>query len=503
MGAALLTPLGAAACSGSGGGRKPRLLKSRLPLPQPFLVPLPVPPVLKPARSDAGADYYDMTLRAAPAEILPGRKTLVWGYEGRFPGPTIEARAGRRAVVRQRNELPVPVVTHLHGGVTPPASDGYPTDLLLPADGSWQEHMHDTRASVARVTRQYDYPHAQRAATLWYHDHRMDFTGAQVWRGLAGFHIVRDETEDALPLPKGERDIPLMICDRSFDADGSLLYPSVDRNLRSVAGVKDGYGGGVLGDVILVNGAPWPVLEVTATAYRFRILNASNAREYKLVLDPPPPGGRGIQQIGSDGGLLAAPVAHDALEIVPGERFDVVVDFSRYRVGSVITLRNRNGSGATGAVMRFQVTRAARGDGLLPAKLAEVERLDPAAAAVTRKFSFRSGMIDGHSGWTINGHAFDPARTEARPRLGAVERWQLTSDLNHPVHLHLAGFQVVSRGDGKPGAYDAGWKDTVALHSNETVTILARFTGYQGRYVMHCHNLEHEDMAMMANFEVV
>jgi spore coat protein A len=111
--------------------------------------------------------------------------------------------------------------------------------------------------------------------------------------------------------------------------------------------------------------------------------------------------------------------------------------------------------------------------------------------------------VNGKSGWTINGHAFDPGRADARPRLGAVEKWQLTSDLSHPVHLHLARFQVVSRGGHGPGPYDAGWKDTVALHSNETVTILARFDGYRGRYVMHCHNLEHEDMAMMANVQVV
>jgi spore coat protein A, manganese oxidase len=199
------------------------------------------------------------------------------------------------------------------------------------------------------------YPLEQRAATLWYHDHRMDFTGPQVWRGLAGFHIIRDDEEDALPLPKGEKDIPLMICDRSFDVDGSFLYPSLDSSLQGIPGVEDDYMDGVLGDTILVNGAPWPVLEVSATKYRFRIINASNARRYELVLEP----GNHVPfvQVGSDSGLLGAPILHRTIRIAQAERFDVVVDFSRYDVGTEVTLRNRMGEGEIASVMRFRVTR--------------------------------------------------------------------------------------------------------------------------------------------------
>jgi spore coat protein A len=153
------------------------------------------------------------------------------------------------------------------------------------------------------------YPNRQRAATLWYHDHTMDLTGPQVYRGLAGFHLIHDDEEDALPLPKGERDIPLMIVDRAFEEDGAFRHP--------------GMNSGALGDVILVNGAPWPVLEVDAARYRLRILNASNARRYQLRLDP----ATTLTQIGSDGGLLDRPVTHGDLLIAPGERFDVVVDF--------------------------------------------------------------------------------------------------------------------------------------------------------------------------------
>ena len=206
-GLALTIPFGASACSSSGSGSTGTLLQSKAKLPAPFRVPLPVPPVLEPVRSDRGADYYELTQKAGESEILPGLKTEVWGYDGQFPGPTIESRSGRRVVVRHQNELPVPVSTHLHGGRTPPESDGYPTDLIMPKG---TEHVHSagghgsTGTGGSRHFKDYAYPLEQRAATLWYHDHRMDFTGPQVWRGLAGFHIVRDEEEDALPLPRGE-----------------------------------------------------------------------------------------------------------------------------------------------------------------------------------------------------------------------------------------------------------------------------------------------------------
>src|SRR5829696_9350736 len=238
------------------------------PKVEPFAVTLPIPPVAMPVRSDADADYYEVIQRATEQEILPGTKTEVWGHNGLFPGPTIEARSGRRVVVRQKNELPVPVSVHLHGGKTPPESDGYPTDLVPP--GGHKDYV---------------YPNEQRASTHWYHDHRMDFTGPQVWRGLAGFYLVRDEAEDALTLPKGEKDVPVMIADRLFAEDGSFYYPSLDSSLAGEPGVLGAYGDGVLGDSVLVNGAVQPFFEVSNTRYRFRILNASNARQYELALD--------------------------------------------------------------------------------------------------------------------------------------------------------------------------------------------------------------------------
>ncbi len=481
-----------------------QLLRSQILLPRPFQVPLPIPPVLVP-RTDATTDYYDVTQRVATQEILPGVPTEIWGYEGRFPGPTIVSRSGRRTVVRHRNRLPVPTVVHLHGGHTPATSDGYPTDLILPAGTGYPTSRADAMAADPRAirtheTRVYDYPLHQRAATLWYHDHRMDFNAPSIWRGLAGFHLVHDQEEQALPLPDGPRDIPLMITDRSFAADGSLHYPSIDPTLRHTPGVYDGYRQGVLGDVVVVNGAPWPTLEVDAVRYRFRILNASNARRYRLTLNPQPPGGSGLVQIGSDGGLLQRPVPHDAIDIAPAERFDVVIDFGRYRPGDRVTLLNLLGSGTTRHVMQFHVARSAPDDSHVPGQLARIEKLHPAQAGTTRDFLFRDG---GDGGWEINGEPFSPTRISAAPRIDEVEIWRFTTDFHHPIHLHLVQFQILGRNDAEPGPYDSGWKDTIDLRPAEQAAVIVRFADYKGRFVFHCHNLEHEDMAMMANFEIV
>ena len=517
-GAGLALSSGASASSPwtRANGTTGNLLRSAAQLPKPFKIPLFVPPVLKPVRTDsrerrarATTDYYEITQKEGEAEILPGLSTPLWGYDGIFPGPTIESRSGRKVVVRYHNELPVPVTTHLHGGKTPPGSDGYPTDLILPKSGPFHTH-HDHSAhpgwSFHRGSKDYVYPLEQRAATLWYHDHRMDFTGPQIWRGLAGFHVVRDDEEDALPLPKGEKDVPLMLCDRAFGEDGSFLYPAHDPSLQGKPGVKGSYMEGVLGDTILVNGVPWPVMEVSNTRYRFRILNASNARRYRLALDPGPSDGLPFVQVGSDGGLLGAPISHRTIPIAPAERFDVVIDFSKYPVGTKVTLKNRLGYGTTSQVMRFHVVRKEKERSAVPERLSdmgEFKALGESNARLTRKFYFTQAAHDGHVVWAINGKVFSPSRIDARPKLGSTEIWELATDVHHPVHIHLVHFKVLSRNGGQPPPTDAGWKDTVDLRPGEVARVIARFGGYKGRYVFHCHNLEHEDMMMMANFEVV
>ncbi|MDJ1138234.1 multicopper oxidase family protein [Streptomyces iconiensis] len=515
---------GAAGCGGGGREVAGELLASAAELPEPFQVPLPVPRVARPVRSAGGVDYYELVQKAARHEILPGVRTEVWGYEGRFPGTTLVGRSGREMRVKVRNTLPVPTSTHLHGGVQAPSSDGHPTDLVLPRGfpdprrrGGGSAHaghgggamtVEPDEWTVSRGSKEYVYPLDQPAATLWYHDHRMDFSAPQVWRGLAGMFLVHDDEEDALALPEGERDVPLMICDRAFEEDGSFRYPSLDRSLTGRAGVEEAYMEGVMGDVVLVNGAPWPELEVSAERYRFRVLNASNARRYRLTLDPGPREGASFTQVGSDNGLLGTPRTHSAIPIAPAERFDVVVDFGAFPVGSTVRLANTLGEGGTRDVMRFRVTRRASGGGGAPAvprRLAKVTRLRAGQAVAERQFDFRLKQV-GDSGtkmWTVNGKPYDASGSLASPRLGTVERWRFTSDFHHPVHLHLAHFQVLARSGGAPRRVDAGWKDTVDVRPYEVVDVLARFSGHRGRYMFHCHNLEHEDMAMMANFQVV
>jgi spore coat protein A len=499
---------GLAGCGSTDPDQTGQLLRSGVDLPKPFTLPLTIPAVLAPERQSDGSDLYRVTARTAEVEILPGGRTSILGYQGTFPGPTIETRRDRAVAVEHVNELPVPMVVHLHGGQVPAASDGFPTDLVLPRNSAAGEHqtgqmsMPDDHADVVTGSRVYEYPTRQRAATLWYHDHRMDFTGPAVYRGLAGFHLIRDDEEDALDLPHGPRELPLMLVDRAFDGDGQFDYPAVDSSMTGEPGVEDDYMEGVTGDVILVNGTPWPVAEVDAARYRLRWLNASNARRYQLTLDPPPPGGKGFQQIGSDGGLLDAPVGLDTLTLAAAERSDVIVDFARYPVGTKVTVRNLLGRNSTADVMQFVVARAAPDASRVIGRLPAIERLQRSAVTTTRVFKFRRGVVGRRAGWRINDLPFDPIRPVATIKAGATELWRIGTDVHHPVHIHLAPFQVLGRNGRGPGGSDAGWKDTLDLRPAEYADLLVRFPDLPGRYVMHCHNLEHEDMAMMATFHI-
>ncbi|MTD16610.1 multicopper oxidase domain-containing protein [Nakamurella sp. YIM 132087] len=478
------------------------LLRSDLPLPPRFTLPLTVPPEAR-LLTDGPTDVCDLRVRSAPASILPGVTTRITGYDGLFPGPTIRTRRGRPLRLRLHNDDDRPTVLHLHGGRTPPDSDGYPTDLVRPG-----------------TVRSYDFPLRQRAAGLWYHDHTMDFTGPQVYRGLAGHVLHTDDEEGDLGLPAGEQELPLLLCDRAFDADGQLKYPARSSD-PAVPGVQEAFMGGVIGDVLLVNGVPSPVHEAAAVRYRLRLLNACNARRLQLELDPPPPGGAGLVRIGTDGGLLGHPLPTDRITLASGERADVIVDLGRYPVGTDVVLRNTFDRGPAGEVLLLRVVRAGRDESRVPDTLSRPEPLDPARAEAVRTFAFRLERTTGgsaardsmaHSGhgmgdpgtgalvWTVNGLPFG-AGDVATPRLGATEIWRFSTDLHHPVHLHLAHFQVLGA-DGRVDP-DQGWKDTLDLLPGATAQVVVRFDGYRGRYVLHCHNLEHEDMAMMADFTVV
>jgi len=295
-----------------------------------FSQPLFLPPTLTPSFVDATTDYYNITIRQNSKEIVPGLNTTIWGFNGLFPGPTIMAKSGRRVSVRHTNELSENLSIHLHGGHVPAVSDGHPTNYITP--GSFKDYV---------------YPNQQLPATLWYHDHTMDQTGRNVYRGLAGFYILTDEFEDSLPLPKGRYDIPLVIQDRTFNADGSLSYSNSGMTRIN----------GFLGQQILVNGTIQPFHYVERRKYRLRLLNGSNARIYEFGLS----NNQQFTQIGSDGGLLSAPVARSTIVLAPAERVDVIIDFNGVSRGANVVLRNLNGTGATADVMEFRVNHILKG----------------------------------------------------------------------------------------------------------------------------------------------
>jgi spore coat protein A len=184
----------------------------------------------------------------------------------------------------------------------------------------------------------------------------------------------------------------------------------------------------------------------------------------------------------------------------------VVIDFSKYPVGTKVTLKNRLGLGTTSRIMRFHIVHNEKERSAVPERLSdmgEFKALGESNARRTRTFYFARTPHNGHKVWAINDRVFSPSRIDARPKLGSTEIWELATDVHHPVHIHLVHFKVLSRNGGEPPPTDAGWKDTVDLRPGEVARVIARFGGYKGRYVFHCHNLEHEDMMMMANFEVV
>jgi spore coat protein A len=278
--------------------------------------------------------------------------------------------------------------------------------------------------------------------------------------------------------------VPLVLQDRTFASANALLY---DTALFVTSGF--------LGDTRFVNGAIRPFLEVATVRYRFRVLNGSNARVYDLRLSD----GTSFVQIGSDSGLLSAPVSRAAISLAPAERVDVIVDFAGRPIGSSLQLLD-----GTTELMRFDVARdEVDGSSPIPAVLRPVARLDPSGADQTRTFTLTFDAGGGH--WLINGQIFDGGRVDAAINLGALEIWELVnpSELMHPIHIHLIAFQILDIGGVAPPPELMGWKDTVQVPPGQTVRVIARFEGFRGRYVFHCHILEHEDHGMMAQLEVI
>jgi FtsP/CotA-like multicopper oxidase with cupredoxin domain len=416
--------------------------------------PLYLPPTSAPTA-------FDLAAAPTKVDLGGGKLSNAWTYNGLMPGPTLRARTGDTATITLHNGLPVePTITHWHGMLVDHPNDGHPMDAIAPGK-----------------TYAYSFPIRNRAALNWYHPHPHMLTGEQVALGLAGAFIINDSAEDALHLPGGSHEVPLVIRDTTFDSTGNIQYKP-----RS---------GGFLGDVPLVNGTRDPYLDVETAVYRFRVLGGANARIFRLALSS----GALFSLIGNDGGLLEATASVTTADLAPGERLDLLIDFRGLAIGTKIVLRDAL---AGWDLLEFRVTRTVSDSTVIPTSLTPITKL--AGPVTTRSFSF-DGMTK------INGREYAMDRTDFQVPFGQVERWRFTTNGNapHPVHVHGASFQVVSRSGGRNRIlpWEAGWKDTVLLNDRETVEVLIRFDTYRGMYLMHCHKLEHEDMGMMSNFEVV
>jgi len=491
----------------------------------------PTPPVSLPAD-------VAIALSAAPAAVslFSGQATKVWQFSGKvldgdptvlqpvpnsYLGPTFRVKKGQRINVTFTHDLPQESIVHWHGLHVPAEMDGHPQYAINRGE-------------------QFDYSFEilNRAGTYWYHPHPHGITGPQVYAGMAGFYLVSDDEEQALGLPSGEFDIPLVIQDRLFDADNQLVYRS--------NGMMDQMMG-FLGDQILVNGQPDFTLPVATRPYRLRLLNGSNSRIYKLGWSD----GSAFTVIGTDGGLLEKPVQRPYITLAPAERVELWVDFSNRAVGDRITLKSLpfvspvgggmgggmmggRGRGMMGAsaldlgdpfdILTVRVEKKSDERATLPDRLSTIEKISPNDAVATKSITL---AMRPPNGWTLNGRSFQMTAVapEERVKLNTIEIWEFVNSgggrgmmgggmsLPHPMHMHGEQFQIldrqISRG-GKAawqslseGFVDEGWKDTVLVMPGEKVRVIRRFADFTGLFLYHCHNLEHEDMGMMRNFEII
>jgi FtsP/CotA-like multicopper oxidase with cupredoxin domain len=560
-----------------------------------FLDPLHIPPVIT-APADKSQKSVKITTRPVSVKLHSQlSSTPMWAYNGSFPGPTIEVRSGHSMHAIWKNAVtgsfPVSAVDVLPAnGTAGPGRDGAKLNADVAALPPWTVvHLHGARtnafndgwtenASLPGSLQRSEYPNEQRACTLWYHDHAMGITSLNMMAGLMGMYLIRDDEEDALHLPRGKREVPLIICDRNFDTDAQgnltseLLYktfltPGKMGNIRVP----------FLGPFTLVNGVIWPHLKVDACWYRFRILNASNQRGYRLVLRDAhgTPIAGALHQIGTDSGLLPQAVALDELTLLPAERADILIDFSAFR-GKSLVLGNTYNPVELGLppdtpttpnpdIMQFRVRAPnINDDFVLPGTIAKsFVRLnhDSLPDHHAHRWIVLTLLNGGHPEmWEMDEIEHPPAglpvdgvvqvqlnngtvktlRRASRSFRDAAnfyveyDGWEIWNILNlspviHPIHLHLVEFQTIGLGrqrfniqsfnndvggtstpvtymePGKLDANDRGWKDTIRVglpDSGELVTIAARFDGGTGRYMYHCHILEHEDDGMMSTFIV-
>lgn len=505
-----------------------------------FKDPLPIPPVLKPFRREQNYTYYEIKMQQAKQVLhsdLP--PTTIWGFQGIYPGPTIEVESYEKVFVQWVNALParhlfpidhtvhgaeidkpdVRTVVHLHGGRTEPESDGYPeawfTNGFLNVGPFFKKRI-------------YSYSNSQSPRTLWYHDHAIGLTRLNIYAGLAGFYLIRDQHERSINLPTGRYEIPLLLQDRTVLEDGSLHYPNQPENNQT--GIYPSIIPSFFGKMNVVNGRIWPYLEVEPRKYRFRILNGANARFYQLYLDS----NQYFIQIGTDSGFLEKPIALKSILIAPSERVDVIVDFTNLE-GKSIILKNMAPThfptgdpvdpDTTGIIMKFRVSKRLTSvdTSVIPSKLRTINWIHPSTAYKERFLELSEEKDQyGRSLFLLDKKKWDAPITED-PVIRSNEIWNFvnTNQDDHPIHVHLVEFQILWRRPfdieyfkksgkiiytGPPAPFDPserGFKDTVKCPPGHVTSIIISFYPYTGQYVWHCHMLEHEDYEMMRPYVVL
>jgi FtsP/CotA-like multicopper oxidase with cupredoxin domain len=459
----------------------------------------------------------EIEMRQVKVAALDGRKTKMWTYGGVFPGPTIRRPSGQLTEVTFVHRLPKQageLTVHLHGGHNRSSEDGQPGGLTkrqpraffcpISPDLKAADSGNDLLiAPGKRRTYEYDLiedGQPERAAFQWYHDHRFERTAENVWHGLAGMMILDDAFEAALPLPTGDRDIPLMIVDRTFDKHNQLTNPFSD--------LAHAPNDGIAGRISLVNGVHMPYHEVDAARYRVRILNAAQFSLYNLELS----NGDGLMQIGSDSGLMPKPVRRRQALIGPAERVELILDFSKLAGKRVVlqSARHKGSDGVSskthvGPLMEFRVGQPVDDTTRVPDELRPLPAwAKEAKADPDRKWEITigSGLIPS---WLLNGKTFDPSRVDAKPRLGTTETWELhnRTKVAHLMHMHGTDWYMLSRNGKKPPAYEDCLKETFLLEPNDRIRVAGHFTDFTGKFVIHCHMLDHEDHGLMSQYAVV
>jgi blue copper oxidase len=439
--------------------------------------PLLIPPTV--------SSNVQLTSQSVSGEMISGKMTSLLSYRDGMLGPVIKANKGETVNVQFQNNLSEESNIHWHGLILPENMDGHPKDIAM-AGGSLN----------------YVLPVLQRAGTYWYHPHPHMTTARQVFMGLAGLFLVNDEEETALNLPSGKNEIPLVIQDKRF-AGTSLDYSPTSDEIMA----------GYLGEQILVNGIFSPYASVSKGWQRLRLLNGSTARVYNLALS----NGIPFHVIGSDGGLLKTPETTTSIMLAPGERADVLVDFSSLVIGQELFLvsnkfskYNLQGRQAF-SIIKFKIESNAANSFTLPSTLSTITSIPASSSVKTRTFDIAAmigGMGGGMNRHSINGKTFEMERIDETVEAGTTEIWEfdnMMGDEIHPMHIHGVQFQILERMGGRNEliATEKGWKDTVLLMPEEKVRLIMTFSDYTGTFVLHCHNLEHEDDGMMLNYKIV